>query len=408
MHGRHRLTDSKVRSLTRPGVHSDGDGLYLRVQPTGTRSWVFIWKRFGIRNEMGLGAYGSGARHVSLSAARAKAEEARGIIGNGGDPRTDMAERKAAITQSSFGKIADEYIEVMKPKWRSDKTLAAWNRFANGYSAAIRRVPVDKITTDDVLRVLRPLWNEKPETAAKVQNRLKVVLDHAKARKLRQGDNPAQWRGLLDQILPAPPRLARGHHAALPYTEIAALIGKLRAAGGVGARALEFAILTAARSGEVRGAKWSEIDLDAKLWVIPGSRMKQGREHRVPLAGRAVEILREMKERAVDDFVFPSAKQGAPLSDMTVAKALKTAGAGAYTVHGMRSAFRDFAGEETGFPREVAGAALAHAVGDQVEQAYRRGDALAKRRRLMSAWADYCDPAKRGGSNVVPMGARRG
>lgn len=386
---RHKLTDSRVKALDSPGIYGDGDGLYLRVQHSGSKSWVFIWKRYGARREMGLGRYGAGTGHVSLATARTKADEARAIIGSGGDPMSDMAERKAAARIVSFGSIADEYIETMKPKWRGAKTVAAWERFAKTYAKALRKIPVDKVTTDDVVRVLRPLWHAKPETASKVRDRLRMVLDHAKARALRQGDNPAAWRGHLDQILPAPQKLARGHHAAMPYADVPALMTKLRASAGTGARALEFAILTASRSGEARGAIWGEIDLDGALWTIPAMRMKSGKVHRVPLGKSVVAILREAKEVSLNEFVFPGQRSGKPLSDMTLAKALSAAGGGDFTVHGFRSSFRDWVAEETVFQREVAEAALAHAVGDETERAYRRGDALAKRRELMAAWEDF-------------------
>lgn len=387
---RHKLTDSKAKSLTKPGIYGDGDGLYLRVQSSGGKSWVFIWRRYGTRREIGLGRYGSGTGHVSLAAARAKADEARGIVGSGGDPKTDMAERKAAARSATFGQIADEYIEAMSPKWRGAKTLARWERFANTYAKSIRRVPIEQISTDDVVRVLRPLWHAMPETATKVRESMKLVLDHAKARGLREGDNPATWKGHLDQILPVPDKLKTGHHAAMPYDQIPAFIGDLRAVDGLGALALEFTILTATRSGEARGAKWSEIDLAGKVWTVPADRMKSGKVHRVPLSGRGMEILESMKRQSLNGFVFPGMREGRPLSDMTLAKALKSAGGGAFTVHGFRSAFRDWVAEETGFQREVAEAALAHAVGDVVERAYRRGDALNKRREMMEAWAGFC------------------
>ncbi|MBP0614297.1 tyrosine-type recombinase/integrase [Jiella mangrovi] len=400
---RHKLTDSKIRSLTTPGIYGDGDGLYLRVQATGRRSWVFIWRRFGTRREIGLGPYGSGTAHVSLATARSKADEAREIVGSGGDPKTDMAERKAAARVITFGQVADEYITTMRPKWRGAKTVAAWERFAGSYVTSIRKVPIDKLTTEDVLRVLRPLWHDKPETATKVRERTKLVLDHAKARGLRSGENPAQWKGHLDQILPAPAKLSRGHHAAMPFAEVAAFLQRLHEVQGVGARALEFTVLTAVRSGEARGATWQEIDLEAALWTIPAERMKTGKAHRVPLSARAVEILRTMKATAVNDLVFPGQRTGRPLSDMSLAKALKSAGSGEFTVHGFRSSFRDWVAEETNFQREVAEAALAHSVGDAVERAYRRGDALEKRRKLMDAWAGYC--MARFADNIVLMAA---
>ena len=387
---RHKLTHSKIKSLAKPGVYGDGDGLYIRVQPSGRKSWLFIWRRFGVRREIGLGPFEGGARHVSLTAARAKADEAREIVGAGGDPKADMAERKSATT-ATFGTIFGEYIAAMRPKWRNDRTADTWETFAKTYAKPLHKIPVHKVSTDDVVRVLRPIWLSKAETATKAQRRIKAVLDHAKARGLRSGDNPAQWRGHLDQILPPPKKLARGHHPAMPYADVPALVGALRRAGGVGARALEFTILTAVRSGDTRGATWDEMDLDAKVWTIPAERMKAARPHRVPLSDRALEIVQAMKAEAVNEFVFPGQRSRRPLSDMTLAKALKTAGAGQFTVHGMRSAFRDWVAEETNFQREVAEAALAHAVGDAVERAYRRGDALQKRRKLMDAWAAFCE-----------------
>lgn len=401
---RHKLTDSKVKALSEPGIYGDGGGLYLRVRP-GSKAWKFIWKRYGIRREIGLGPYGSGAGHISLATARAKAEEARNIVGAGGDPKTDMAERKATARVVTFGTVADEYIETMKPKWRGAKTLPRWERFASTYAKGIRAVPIDRVATDDVVRVLRPLWHDKRETATKVREALKLVLDHAKARGLRSGDNPAQWKGHLDQILPAHGPLAEGHHAAMPYADVPAFLTRLLTVGGNGALALEFAVLTAARSGEVRGATWEEMDLDAGLWTIPASRMKSAKPHRIPLSPRAVQIVRRMKEGAFNAFVFPGRRDDRPLSDMTLAKALKTAGAGEYTVHGFRSSFRTWVAEQTTFQRELAEQALAHAVGDTVERAYQRGDALEKRRKIMDAWAAFLKTEKSG--NVVPLKVAR-
>ncbi|PRH86910.1 integrase [Labrys okinawensis] len=386
---RHKLKDLGIRALTEPGIYGDGDGLYLRVQTGGRRSWVFIWKRFGIRREIGLGPYGSGTGAVSLAAARAKAEEAREIVGRGGDPKIEMAERQAAKRVATFGQITEEYIETMKPKWRGDKTVAAWERFSKTYTDKIRKVPIDKVSTEDVLSVLRPFWHDKPETATKVRERIKLVLDHGKARGLRQGDNPAEWRGHLDQILPPPKKLAKGHHASLPYTDAPAFVKKIRRASGVAARALEFIILTGSRSLEVRGAEWQEIDMAKAVWTVPAARMKTGKEHRVPLAARAIEILTEMQESRRGNLVFEGRVDASPVSDVALAKCMKTYGAGDFTIHGFRSTFREWTADETQHQREVAEAALSHAVGDQVERAYRRGDALAKRRRLMDDWAAY-------------------
>ncbi len=400
---RHKLTDSKVKSISNPGVYGDGDGLYLRVQASGTRSWVFIWRRYGARREIGLGPYGNGSGHVSLATARTKAEECREIIGRGGDPKTDLAERKAAIKPMTFGQIADEFVEVMKPKWKSEKSLQRWQRFTITYADSIRNVPIAQVSTDDILRVLKPLWHTKPESAAKCREALKLVMDHAKARGLRTGENPAEWKGNLEALLPPSKKLVRGHHAAMPYADVSAFLVKLAEVNGVGGKALEFTILTAARSGETRGATWDEIDIPGKLWTIPASRMKAGKEHAVPLSNRAVEILTEMKDRAVCDLVFPGARSKTPLSDMTLAKALKSAGGSDFTVHGFRSAFRDWAGNETSFPRELAEEALAHEIGSAVEKAYRRNAAVEKRRKLMDAWAGYLAGRKEG---VIPLRKR--
>lgn len=385
---RHKLTDTKLKRLDRPGVYGDGDGLYLRVQPSGSRSWIFVWRRFGARREIGLGPYSAGSSHVGLADARRKAQEAREIVGAGGDPKTDMAERKAALRVVTLGEVADEYIEAMRPKWR-DKTLTRWERIASTYIKSIRQLPIGVVSTNDVVRALQPLWQAKPETADKVRQGLKKFLDHAKARGLRAGDNPAAWAGHLDQILPAPTKLSRGHHAAMPFGDAPAFVARLRGSTGIAARALEFLTLTAVRSGEGRGARWDEIDLDAKLWTVPASRMKTGKPHRVPLSPRAIEIVKIMRLQSINNLVFPGRSEGRPLSDTALTKALGAAGAAAFSVHGLRSTFRDWAADATSFQREVAEAALAHAVGDAVERAYRRGDALEKRRELMDAWAAF-------------------
>lgn len=369
---------------------TDGEGLYLHRAKSGTWYWAFIYTRHGRRREMSLGPYGSGTGAVSIAAARRKAEEVREIIGSGGDPFKEMGERKARVPLVTFGTVADEYIDAMKSQWRGRATEAGWRRVATVYAKGLRRIPVAEVTTEDVVRVLKPIWTSMPETAQKTRERIKLVLDHAKARGLRDGPNVAEWRGHLDQILPRRDPLQRKNHAAIPYTDLPALVAKLRTATGTAARCLEFTILTAARSGEARGALWSEIDLAAKVWTIPAARMKAGKEHRVPLSGRAVEILTGQQARALSELVFPGQSLRRQLSDPALAKALVAAGGAGFTVHGMRSTFRDWVSEETQFQREVAEAALAHAVGDQVERAYRRGDVLEKRRKLMDAWSDFC------------------
>jgi integrase len=291
----------------------------------------------------------------------------------------------------------------MTPKWRSGKTLDHWRRFEKVYSMPIAKIPVGEVTTDDVLRMLRPIWKAKPETAAKARARAKLVLDHAKARGLRQGENPAQWSGHINQILPPPKKLVRGHHPAMPYADVPNFMTVLRATDGVSARALEFTILTAVRSALTRAARWDEFDLDKGLWIIPADRTKTDKPLRVPLSGRAVDIVSAMKKRSINQYAFPGQRaRTGHIPKGALTDALDAAGGGAYTVHGFRSAFRDWVTEETNFQESVAEAALAHASGDEVERAYRRGDALAKRRNLMDAWERYClTPAK--SDNVIAL-----
>lgn len=391
---RNKLTDTRIKARKEAGILGDGDGLFLRVKATGARSWAFIWRRGGKRFEIGLGSYAGGTRPVSLAAARVKADAVRTILAAGGDPRAELQDRKPTAPVVTFGQIADEYIDTMAPKWKGDKTLVAFRRFAEKYAAPIREVPVASLSTEDIVGVLRPLWTEKAETGRKVRERIKQVLDHAKARGLRTGDNPAEWRGHLDQILPSMEKLTRGHHPAMPYQDVPAFLAKLRQSQAVGSRLLEFTILTAARAGEARNATWDEIDLEAAVWTVPGERMKAGKLHRVPLSARAVAILQEMQGRAVNELVFPGQREGRPVSEMTLGKTLKTNGAGQFVTHGFRSSFRDWAGNETTFPREVAEHALAHSAGDATELAYRRSDALQKRRALMDAWDQHCEGEK--------------
>ncbi len=390
---RNLLTALAIKNSTADKLR-DGDGLWLHRSKAGGQYWVFIYIRQGKRREMGLGPFGSGTGNVTLTAARAKAEEIRAILGRGGDPFVDMEERKARIKVETFGELADAYIETMKSKWKGAKTEAGWKLSLGTYAKPIRKLAVDKITTADVVKCIEPIWHAKAETAGKVRERIKMVLDHAKAKGLRTGDNPAEWKGHLDQILPAAEKLQRGHHAAMPYPDVPDFIKKVQTIKGNGARALEFTILTAVRSGEARGAVWSEFDLKKKVWTIPAKRMKAAKEHRVPLSPRAVEIVEGMREVSVDDYVFPGAKHRTQLSDMSLAKVLKTLKAKA-TVHGFRSSFRDWVSEATDFQTEVAEAALAHQTGDAVERAYRRGDVLAKRREMMDAWARFCDGVAR-------------
>jgi integrase len=270
------------------------------------------------------------------------------------------------------------------------------------YCAPIRAKRVSEIRTDDVLGVLKPIWNSKPETASRLRGRIERVLDFAKARGWRHGDNPALWRGHLRNLLPARQKLTRGHHAAMPHRDVPAFVGKLAGLEAMAARALEYLVLTAARSGEVLNAQWSEIDLDEVLWTIPAARMKAGKVHRVPLSGKALKLLKTLSETKASEFVFPGQRPKRPLSSSAMDMLMRRMKADQFTVHGFRSAFRDWVGDETQFPREIAEAALAHRVGDETERAYRRSDALDKRRKLMDAWAAFCN-APVTGAKVVPI-----
>lgn len=381
-----KLPPKAVVTYTKPGRYSDGGGLYLVVGAGASRKWVFRYRWHGHLKDMGLG----GASVVTLARAREKAAQARAMLSEGINP---LEAKRASKAVPTFGEMADQLVADLGPQWRNEKHRAQWVTTLEKDAARLRPVAVDRIETVDVLAVLKPIWSMKPETASRLRGRIERVLDAAKAKGFRDGENPARWRGHLDHLLPKRQKLTRGHHAAMPFSEVPSFIVELRKREAVAALALEFAILTAARSGEVRGATWSEIDMEAQVWTVPASRMKMGVEHRVPLSSRAVEILSEAKALSSglpDAIVFPSTK-GAALSDAAFDRLLKRMGGAAIgiTPHGFRSSFRDWAGEVSTFPREVAEAALAHAVGDATERAYRRGDALDKRRGMMLAWERF-------------------
>jgi integrase len=291
--------------------------------------------------------------------------------------------------------------EAISAGFRNEKHKAQWKTTLDVYAAPLGPNPVDTTGTDDILAVLKPIWNEKPETASRVRGRIEKVLDAAKAMGFRSGENPARWRGHLDHLLPKPSKLARRHHAAMAYEEVSAFFKRLRESPSTASLALEFCILTASRSGEVLGARWSEIDLENKIWSVPASRMKAGREHRVPLSNRATAILKQLRPIRTGEFVFAGQRPRRPLSNMAMAMVLRRTKIEGATVHGFRSSFRDWAGNVSNFPREVAETALAHIIGDKEEQAYRRSDALEKRRKLMEAWATYCAPKTEG--NIVSL-----
>jgi len=387
-----RLTARKIETA-KPGKYSDGGNLYLIVSPTGARKWVlrFTWR--GKAREMGLGTPAT----VSLADARERAANARRMIGQGLDP---INERKRTGGVPTFGEMADQVREALSVGFRNEKHRAQWKATLATYAAPLSDKPIDAILTDDVLAVLKPIWTTKSVTASRVRGRIEKVLDAAKAKGYRQGENPARWRGHLDHLLPKQSKLTRSHHAAMPYEHVAAFIGRLRESDSLAAQALELTILTAARSGEILGMGWSEVDLDKKIWTVPANRMKAGREHRVPLSERAVAILRQLADIKTGDFVYPGQRKNRRLSNMAIFMMLRRMKADV-TVHGFRSTFRDWAGNESHFPREVVETALAHVVGDAAEQAYRRSDALEKRRKLMEAWASYCEP--KANSNVLQL-----
>ncbi|ARO52732.1 integrase [Methylorubrum zatmanii] len=385
-----KLTAIQVKNLG-PGMHGDGDSLYLAVTGKGGRSWVFRYREAGRLRDMGLGS----VRDVPLADARRKAADLRRLRADGHDPLE--ARRAAEIRRAAdkartvtFAEVAEAYIKANRAGWRNEKHAAQWSATLATYAfPRIGSMPVGEVAIGHVLAILEPIWSEKPETATRVRGRIEAVLDAATARGLRTGENPARWRGRLSAILPARRKVAKvEHHPALPFAEVPAFMADLSQRPGMGARALAFAILTAARSGEVRGATWGEIDVQAGVWTVPAERMKAGREHRVPLSEPALAILTGLGG-APDALVFPGTRRGTMLSDMTLTMLLRRMGRDV-TAHGFRSSFRDWAGEATSFPREVAEAALAHIVGDKVERAYRRGDALAKRAELMAAWGAYC------------------
>jgi len=400
-----KMTAAGVKALTKPGRHSDGGGLYLQVEAGGSRSWVFMWKRANKRVAMGLGS----SPTLSLADARTKAQECRQQLSAGLDPLKERERSKAQEAQGyTFRQIVTSFLDDQRlASWRNDKHKAQWAMtLGESYCKAILDLPIDKIGTAEVLKVIKPIWQSKAETASRLRGRIERVLAFAEAQGWRpEGKNPAQWKNGLDAILPKRQKLTRGHHKALAYDGVPAFMDRLGGSKGRAARALQFLILTAARSGEVIGARWDEIDLERHVWIVPKERMKAGREHRVPLSAPAIEILNTMtllRHPGDGGFVFGGQKKGKPVSASAMEMLLRRMKAkNEATVHGFRSAFRDWAGNETSHPREIAEAALAHAVGDQTERAYRRSDALERRRHLMDAWAKFCTSTESG--KVVPF-----
>lgn len=383
------LSARKVETLTAPGRHADGGNLYLSISENGGKRWVFLYTLNGKRREMGLGSAANG--QVTLADARRAAGEARHNLNSGADPlAAKEARRQAMRAIPTFGTFADDYLGIHKSKFRNPKHVAQWEMTLTTYCEPIRSKPVNTIDTEAVLSVLQPIWSEIPETASRLRGRIENVLDAAKAKGFLAGENPARWRGHLKTLLPARQKLTRGHHAALPYDDLPDFMSALRARKSSAAVALELCILTAARSGEVLNAEWNEFDLDKKVWAIPASRMKAGREHRIPLAPQAIFLLRSLHKVSRNEYVFPGNAKGKPLSSMAMTMQLRRMKQTDITVHGFRSTFRDWASEQTSFSHETCEHALAHQISDKAEAAYRRGDQFEKRRKLMDSWATFC------------------
>lgn len=383
------LTARSVAALKEVGRHSDGGGLYLRITTAGARSWVFMTAVGGKRVEIGLGA----ASSVSLATARSLATNMREAVALGNDPRSVLTPKQEPEPEpvKSFGQFAEEYISSVEDGWKNPTHRQQWRNSLRDHAGIIRDKPLDQITTDDMLAILQPIWLTKSETAGRVRGRIERILDAARVRGFIPRDvaNPARLKGHLDFLLPKRPGLVRGHHAALPYKDAPAFMASLRKRPALAARCLEFTILTAARSGEALGATWGEIDQTEKLWRVPGSRMKAGVDHVVPLSDAAMALLEHFHhdKAKAEDRIFMI--DGAARSNMAMAMLLRRMDMSHITTHGFRSTFRDWAGDCTSFPREIIEAALAHTISNKAEAAYRRGTAIERRRTLMAEWADY-------------------
>ncbi|WP_155263558.1 tyrosine-type recombinase/integrase [Sphingomonas segetis] len=381
-----RLSARTVQTLRQPGRHADGNGLYLVVREGGAKSWCLIININGKRRELGLGPVSA----VTLADARVKRDEALRLRQEGLDPQEVWGRASKDAAAQTFGPVALEFISSQESGWKNEKHRKQWRSTLETYAAPIWDKPIAEVDENDILAILKPIWMTRPETARRVRARIERVLNAAKWRKLRAGENPAQWRGGLEHWLPAQKSDVK-HHDAMPYDNVSEFYSRLTKLQATSADALRFTILTAARTGETLGATWKEFDLENALWIIPGSRMKEGKEHRVPLSSAALALLEGLEgERKPDDYLFPGSKPGKPLSNMAMLMLLRRMNIDSVTVHGFRSAFRDWAGDtQLQFPREIVEQALSHAVGSEVERAYRRGDALEKRRELINVWANY-------------------
>ena len=392
-----RLTALVVSRVSKPNLYADGGGLYLRVGRNGSKRWAFRFTLNGAAHEMGFG----GLNKVSLADARKKASDARLLLSEGLNPLTHKQDRELARATAekrspmSFDLCSEAYIGAHEIAWKNEKHRQQWrNTLATYVSPVFGQIPVGNVDTDHVLKVIEPIWGKKTETARRLRGRIEVILDWAKVRGYRTGENPARWRGHLSHLLPSRAKVRPvKHHAALPYAEIPEFMKELREAEGAAAFALEFLILTAARTSEVIYASWSEVDLKNQMWIVPAERMKAHREHRVPLSAAAMTVLGRAKDQK-GDYLFPGRTPGTPLSNMALLMLLGRMNRGDITAHGFRSTFRDWAAEQTNFQNEVVEMALAHAIESKIEAAYRRSDLYEKRRALMAAWADFCGSQK--------------
>lgn len=401
-----KLTAKAAISLVNRGTKgsfSDGNNLYLRVTAPGSAKWTFRYMIAGRAREMGLGAFDpNGQVGASLAEAREAAIEARRVLRKGSDPieekRRVAAELKAQAGRgASFESVAAQLISSLESGWRNKKHRDQWEATLKAYVyPKIGRRLISEIATDDILQILQPIWTAKPETASRVRGRIESVISYAGARGWRTGENPARWRGHLDRLLPSKAKVAKvKNYAALPWSSVGNFVSSLREQQSMAALAMEFLIYTATRTNEVLGAKWDEVNFEEKVWIIPSTRMKAAREHRVPLSNQALDILRELFDKRQDEhagYIFPGQRRGRPLSQMAMLMVLRRMDRADITVHGFRSSFRDWVEECTSTPHAVAEAALAHAISDKVEAAYRRSDLLQKRAALMQQWADHCRP----------------
>jgi integrase len=404
------LTALAVSKAKEKGLYLDGKGLYLQVSVFGTKSWIYRYRMNGRKTprDMGLGALAD----VSLAEAREKAQDARKLINAGIDPIEAKRDSRAnlALEQASaisFKDAALAYIAAHSKTWRNAKHREQWPSTLETYVyPTFGNLPVGTVDVNHIVKVLTPIWTKKPETASRVRGRIESVLDWAKARGYRSGENPARWRGHLENLMPKRAKFQKvRHHPALPYAEVGTFMAELRNENGTAPLAFQLLILTAARTTEVVGARWDEFDLRKGIWRVPAERIKTGKEHRVPLSKPAVAILKTMRKTSDEGLVFPGGKRGKSLSNNALLAVLKRMGRKTITAHGFRSTFRDWCAEQTNYSRDVAEAALSHAIGNKVEAAYRRGDLLEKRTQLMEQWAKFCGLAPKAGrgSNVVAM-----